>query len=277
MMPWSMPIWRQERPGLERERLDRRRAPTTTSSSAPVRAQHPAQGDAGSASCRWRELRRSRARPCSGSSASSFSTPACSSARDAGERQPAARVAGAELRRRSRPPPPPAAAAAAMPPPRHRHPRRARRVGDSPTSASSSRPSPRRRRLVPRRVLRRPRASRRRRRPPRSGRGSRRSAARSASSSAWVPSATTRPSSSTATRSARLMVDSRWAMISVVRSVHQRRRARRGSAARSARRWPTWRRRARGSAGSPAACGRWRCAGAGRPTACSPRSPTTVS
>ena len=38
-----------------------------------------------------------------------------------------------------------------------------------------------------------------------------------ASSSAWVPSAMMRPSSTTATRSARLMVESRWAMMSVVR------------------------------------------------------------
>ena len=42
---------------------------------------------------------------------------------------------------------------------------------------------------------------------------------------AWVPSATIRPSSSSTTRSARLMVDSRWAMMSVVRPVQQPRSA----------------------------------------------------
>ena len=51
-----------------------------------------------------------------------------------------------------------------------------------------------------------------------------------------MPSATTRPPSSSTTRSARLMVDSRWAMTSVVRSAQRARAARRGSAARPARR-----------------------------------------
>ena len=54
---------------------------------------------------------------------------------------------------------------------------------------------------------------------PRSGRGSRRSAARWPAARRACPRRSTRPPSTTATRSARLMVDRRWAMISVVRSV----------------------------------------------------------
>ena len=60
-------------------------------------------------------------------------------------------------------------------------------------------------------------------------------------------------------------------------ALHQRRAARRGSAARSARRSPTSRRRARGSAGSTSSVRaiaiRWRCP----PESVKPRSPTTVS
>ena len=53
--------------------------------------------------------------------------------------------------------------------------------------------------------------------PLRRGRGSRGRAGTSRMRSSWRPSATMRPPSSTTTRSARLIVESRWAMMSVVR------------------------------------------------------------
>ena len=120
--------------------------------------------------------------------------------RDAGERQPGAAPAAAGERRLPAggpkppisPPPPTAATVGAGPPVRLAPSGGAARL--SSTASSSLR------------------------RAPRPWRAPRRSGARWPCSSAWVPSATTRPSSSSSTRSARAIVESRWAMTIVVRS-----------------------------------------------------------
>ena len=62
----------------------------------------------------------------------------------------------------------------------------------------------------------------------------------------------------------------RWAMTIVVRLAHHLGERRRGSRAPWSGRPTTWRRRGSARGGRPGWPGRWRCAGAGRPTASSP-------
>jgi ATP-dependent exoDNAse (exonuclease V) beta subunit len=82
-----------------------------------------------------------------------------------------------------------------------------------------------------------------------------------------VPSSTMRPASITTSRSIAAMVDSRCAMAITVLPCISRYRAFPGSPPRPRSPAPRSPRPAPGSARSSAARGRWRCAGAGRPTA----------